>query len=589
MNAIFAQNPTPFSCTGSDGFGYYVSSATENNGTNNTTYSNSRLSKIVTATGARTTICADLGRSVNGLAFNPHDNFLYAVSRYDGTLSSGQSGTLYRIGANCERAVVPVTGSIIKFNTNNRADIDAAGGNIGSGTFDLDNNYYVNTSYTNTASTGFRNKLQKIRISTSGAQVLSTVTLTCPTCAGGEVQITDIIFDEASGFLFGSNFIDKKLYRINPATGAMTSVGNTGVINGGTILGLYKNRDGLVRGIDSNGEIYSVNLTSGAFTDFAGQATLNSKNADAASGCYAPPAISGHLFYDTNRLTDNTVNGNGTPFAGTTKMYANLVQNGIVVKSSEILSDGTYQFLGLFSGNYEVQVSSTRGTISSAAPAQNLPGDYEWVGDHIGTNAGSDGSPNGKLTVAISMGADVSEVNFGIDPSPTVPVEFVSFTASHSENGVILKWVTENEIDNDHFIIEKSANGRNYVVIGKVYAGGKYEFLDRQAIGKVFYRLKQVDLNAEFMYSDIITININSEANISVYPTIFKDEININVNHSKLDKLYFSLTDMTGRQVYSSAIEDQVIQLESLLPGVYFYSIYYAGGKVLLSDRLIKL
>ncbi|MFT4535502.1 MAG: hypothetical protein ACJA1A_002608 [Saprospiraceae bacterium] len=78
--------------------------------------------------------------------------------------------------------------------------IDGAGGNIASATFDLDNNYYVNTSFSIGGTTGFTNKLQKIEIVNNSAVVKSTVTLTCPSCTGtNRLRVTDIIFNEATG------------------------------------------------------------------------------------------------------------------------------------------------------------------------------------------------------------------------------------------------------------------------------------------------------------------------------------------------------------------------------------------------------
>ena len=423
FGALNAKSQTPFPCNGNDLFGYYISSASSTTTGQELVYSKSRLSKIITATGVRTTICtsAQIDVALNGLGFNPHDNYLYAVSRYDATQFSGK---LYRIGSDCQKVVIPVTpatpatGGIVKFSTNNRNTIDAAGGNISSATFDLDNHYYVNTSFTNTSSTGFTNKLQKILINGNSANVLFTKTLTCPSCTTtSKVSVTDIIFNEEDETLYGSNKQTNKLYKINKETAVMTEVGLTGIVD--PILGIYKNRNGDIRAIANVGDIYSVIIGTGAFS-FLNSSTLNSGNADGASGCYAPPRISGNVFIDANGLLgDNTVNGIGTNVAGATILYANLVQNGMVIKTANLSPSGYYQFLGIFAGNFEVQISSNLGTVGAVPPAQNLPFGYQFVGDHIGIGMGTDGTPNGKLTVTIASGSDRDEVNFGIDGEPS--------------------------------------------------------------------------------------------------------------------------------------------------------------------------
>lgn len=428
----YSQSPTPFTCFGSDGFGYYSSSATSSLSGAILTYSSSRISKINSSTGNRVALCdaTTIGTALNGLAFNPHDNYLYAVSRYDATQFSGK---LYRIGENCQKLEIPVTGAIVKFNTNNINIIDEEGGNISSATFDLDNHYYVNTSFTNMSSTGFRNKLQTIKIVNNTALVQSTVTLTCPSCNTNRLRVTDIIFDESSGLLLGSNKETDKLYSINTSTGVLLEIGTTNITS--SIVGIYKNRDGNVRAIAQNGSIYSVDVSTGAFSFLSTSTTLNSGNADAESGCYAPPNISGNLYLDANGLIDYTVNGIGTNMAGTTMMYANLILDGVVIKTDVLSSDGYYQFLGLFSGNYEVQISPIQGIVGQAAPAQDLPTRYEWTGDNTGVSAGDDGTPNGKQSVTISMGFDMVEVNFGINGIPIT--NGLTTTSQENPNGTV--------------------------------------------------------------------------------------------------------------------------------------------------------
>ncbi len=412
------QTPTPFTCSGTDGFGYYIASAS-NNGTSGTpVFSSSRLSKLTTASGARTTLCSavQIGVSLNALAFNPADNYLYAFSRFD---ASQFSGVLFRLGENCEKIDIPVIGPLVTYNTNNATTVDAGGGNISSGTFDLEGNYYVNTSFALTASTGFRNKIQKISISGSSANVVSTKTLTCTSCTG-ELQITDIIYDETTKSLYGNNRINNRLYKINAATGVITPVatGTTGINQ--SILGIYKNRYGAVRAIAANGNIYAVNLSTGKFTFLASATDLNSSNADAASGCYAAPTIQGRVYIDADGLTNDTINGTGTNVAGTTPLYANLIQSNTVVATTALRVDGNYEFAGDFVGTYEVRISITQGTVGGSPPSLGLPSTHIFVGDYIGTGPGNDGTPNGRLTFTLTSGNSISNVNFGINTQPVV-------------------------------------------------------------------------------------------------------------------------------------------------------------------------
>lgn len=79
--------------------------------------------------------------------------------------------------------------------------------------------------------------------------------------------------------------------------------------------------------------------------------------------------------------------------------------------------------------------------------------------------------------------------------------------------GTMLTWTTASEFNNAMFLIEKSVDGSKFINIGNVKGAGEsedlreYNFLDVMASGeKTFYRLKQVDFDGAFSYSDIVSI-----------------------------------------------------------------------------------
>lgn len=183
---------------------------------------------------------------------------------------------------------------------------------------------------------------------------------------------------------------------------------------------MYKNRYGAICAIDDLGKIYSVNITTGAFTLQSTAADFRSGNADAASGCYAPAVVSGTVLIDANGLTDGTVNGTPSSKAGTTALHAVLVQSSKVVATTPIAAAGTYSFSRDFSGNYEVRIGITAGTVGSSPPNQALPATHAWVGEVVGTAAGSDGTPDGRLSFSLVAGESRANINFGIDTKPIV-------------------------------------------------------------------------------------------------------------------------------------------------------------------------
>jgi hypothetical protein len=102
-----------------------------------------------------------------------------------------------------------------------------------------------------------------------------------------------------------------------------------------------------------------------------------------------------------------------------------------------------------------------------------------------------------------------------------IPVELTSFTASQLLGEVTLLWSTATETNNSGFEIERKESLNGWSSIGFVKGNGtttnaqNYFFTDKPGkAGKYAYRLKQIDFNGTFAYSDIVEVEI--------IPTVFK-------------------------------------------------------------------
>jgi len=104
-----------------------------------------------------------------------------------------------------------------------------------------------------------------------------------------------------------------------------------------------------------------------------------------------------------------------------------------------------------------------------------------------------------------------------ISPSPNPPVELSSFTGQVEDGSVHLFWNTESEINNLGFAIERAEQIGQWQEIGFVEGSGTtnkpqtYEFLDSLVnivAEKIYYRLKQIDFDGTFQYSELIEISL---------------------------------------------------------------------------------
>jgi trimeric autotransporter adhesin len=145
----------------------------------------------------------------------------------------------------------------------------------------------------------------------------------------------------------------------------------------------------------------------------------------------------------------------------------------------------------------------------------------------------------------------------------TLPLDLLSFTGHlQNNNSVLLNWKTENEINTSHFVIERSADGIRYNTIGNVTAKGRnntggsfnYESTDNDAINqssqRLYYRLKMVDIDGSFKYSNIISVSIPLiTVKLSISPNPVLTVVKVAIASEADGRVQWKLTDNVGRVV----------------------------------------
>jgi hypothetical protein len=104
----------------------------------------------------------------------------------------------------------------------------------------------------------------------------------------------------------------------------------------------------------------------------------------------------------------------------------------------------------------------------------------------------------------------------------TLPVTMNFFEGDNIDNKNILNWSTYAEINNDHFIIEKSINGAEYTELVKIEGEGNtnyisnYKYIDKNITRPFYYRLKQVDFDGKTTILKTIYIDFNDSKDILI-------------------------------------------------------------------------
>ena len=177
-----------------------------------------------------------------------------------------------------------------------------------------------------------------------------------------------------------------------------------------------------------------------------------------------------------------------------------------------------------------------------------------------------------------------------------VPVELTAFNAIVNENDVTLSWQTATETNNSGFEIERLQNYKikrlqdSWEDIGFVEGNGttteehNYSFVDKNvSVGQYHYRLKQIDFDGSFEYSEIVNVSVSGPTQFSLgqnYPNPFnpstKIEYSIPVNGNVRLTIFNSLGKEMEKLVnnYQQAGNHEVrFDASNMSSGVYYYKI----------------
>jgi len=183
----------------------------------------------------------------------------------------------------------------------------------------------------------------------------------------------------------------------------------------------------------------------------------------------------------------------------------------------------------------------------------------------------------------------------------SLPVKFLNFTAAQDGDVVMLDWVTTDEVNNSRFEIERSADGSYYSSIGTVKAAPVngdpehlYHFTDMSpALGNNYYRLKQIDLDGNFNYSDIRNVDFNNLAapviKLFPNPVIAKQKVTLSIgqNAQQLNVRIMNAMGQTASiQNFTSVTSSVALETNTLSKGVY-YIIVIADEKNLKPVKLV--
>ncbi len=285
---------------------------------------------------------------------------------------------------------------------------------------------------------------------------------------------------------------------------------------------------------------------------------------------------------------------------------------------------------GWFSGSHELYFTENAGTNWNLIFSSSgfWLGKFNWLNEHKAFLTGgktylTSDTGNTWIDITNDVGLSLTGMHSGniysgyaigslglivkyLDTS-YVPVELASFSVQTNGNNCLLQWVTASELNNKGFYVERSKEDDNYENIGFVNGKGttteKNEYIYNDlnlSDGLYKYRLKQVDFDGTYKYSNEVSINILSNLEMfelnQNYPNPFNPDTKITFRTGKNGNAKLTIYNLLGEKIktlfnnYVEAGKNYEIRFEAdaLSTGFYIYELVQFNKKEVRKMLFLK-
>ncbi|HMU47026.1 MAG TPA: kelch repeat-containing protein [Chitinophagaceae bacterium] len=258
-------------------------------------------------------------------------------------------------------------------------------------------------------------------------------------------------------------------------------------------------------------------------------------------------------------------------------------------------TDNTWTWIKGDSIINQLAIYGVQGTPNSINKSGSRTASVSWT-DNNGNlwlfgGDGFDGSTSGVLN-------DLWKVS---NLETVLPLKILEFTGSSNKDIITLKWKTADETGLSHYIVQRSFDGTNFSELGQLNSKGNtlnyYGYTDNNLAGSasqlVFYRLKMVNTDGKFSYSNIIRFDLRSvSGNLKLFPNPATVTIQVSYYQDQPGKSLINFIAANGSIVKTVSVNNTagqssvIIDISSLPSSWYAIQINTAGNT--LYTRFIK-
>ncbi|MBL4625422.1 MAG: T9SS type A sorting domain-containing protein, partial [Flavobacteriales bacterium] len=396
-------------------------------------------------------------------------------------------------------------------------------------------------TYTNNNSTVADADLYNVEINNTGATT-PTVTI----ASGGQ----DMIVNSGGSLALTAGVLVAPTGRqvvVNNDVGGSVTLGSTASWIDGDLNQAMKNGEDYNFPV-GNGDSYQLMQLSNIASIDTSDVTVNFGTSTTAGG--VPLAESGFSYYGA---MDNGGTVVGTGLGGSNIGVWTVTPNG---------ADASIQYdVDLVGRNYTYDATDIQHTVVKRASAG-----ANWA--LVGTSGAQVINTNVYTSASRTTLTGFSQFAVAKSKAAVLSIELGRFDANCVDKGVELTWSTYTERDNDYFIIEKSKDGNSFIQVCRVEGNGNsserldYECIDRSdKNGLYFYRLKQVDFDGKYSYSDLASVNCGHDewlvdfgVNIYPNPSVEGNQIYLELTGFEGGEILVIVNDILGKQHYSKVV-----------------------------------
>jgi hypothetical protein len=305
-----------------------------------------------------------------------------------------------------------------------------------------------------------------------------------------------------------------------------------------------------------------------------------------------------------------SINGGGSTTDHYTAEYFNIDPNGsynVLLKDATLdhISRCEYWILDRTNGSTNKHVTlswdSRSCGVTNLADLRIARWDGSQWKDH-GNGSTTGTVLNGTVSTSVLVTSFSPFTLSSSTPANPLPIELLYFNAFYHDQKVDLTWATASEQNSHYFDIEKSKDGNHWEFVSRVYAAvnsssiNYYADIDNSPYnGTSYYRLKQVDMDGTFSYSNlaVVIVPASTTADINVFPNPTTAE-NINLELTGLEgkNVLVVMRDIAGREVYSKVIISTsgnyitaIDPEKKITAGTYF--VIASSENILMSKKII--